>query len=394
MPLWKKTIHDIDVAVKRVFIRCDFNVPLGKKGGIADDRRIRAALPTIQHLLKKGVAVILASHLGRPKGRVPELSLKPVAERLSELLGISVPLAPDCVGPEVQALCSAMQPGEALLLENVRFHPEETNNEPEFAEQLATLADLYVNDAFGSAHRAHASTEGIARYLPGVAGLLMEKEIELLGSILEKPKRPFVGVLGGAKVSDKIKVIESLALKVDGLLIGGGMMFTFYKAKGCEIGRSLLEVEGLDFARNLLKEHGEKLMLPNDVVVAPELEEKAPTRVVDYDCISKDAFGGDIGPRTSALFGERILKAATVFWNGPMGIFEMPNFAAGTKAVAEKMAECEGVTIVGGGDTAAAVEKFGLAEKITHISTGGGACLEFIEGKVLPGIAVLQDRQP
>lgn len=382
------------MAVKRVFIRCDFNVPLGKKGGIADDRRIRAALPTIQHLLKKGVAVILASHLGRPKGRVPELSLKPVAERLSELLGISVPLAPDCVGPEVQALCSAMQPGEALLLENVRFHPEETNNEPEFAEQLATLADLYVNDAFGSAHRAHASTEGIARYLPGVAGLLMEKEIELLGSILEKPKRPFVGVLGGAKVSDKIKVIESLALKVDGLLIGGGMMFTFYKAKGCEIGRSLLEVEGLDFARNLLKEHGEKLMLPNDVVVAPELEEKAPTRVVDYDCISKDAFGGDIGPRTSALFGERILKAATVFWNGPMGIFEMPNFAAGTKAVAEKMAECEGVTIVGGGDTAAAVEKFGLAEKITHISTGGGACLEFIEGKVLPGIAVLQDRQP
>jgi len=391
MALAKKTVRDIDVKGKRVLVRCDFNVPL-QDGKITDDNRITASLPTIQHLLSQGGRVILCSHLGRPKGVTPEFTLAPVAVRLGELLGQPVHLAPDCVGDEVAALVSGLQDGQVLLLENVRFHPEEEKNNPDFAAQLASLADVYVNDAFGTAHRAHASTEGVAHILPGVAGFLIEKEIEYLGKAVENPKRPFVAIMGGAKVADKIPVINNLLPKVDKLIVGGGMAYTFFKARGWEIGSSLLDAASIDFVSQLLKDHADKLLLPVDTVVAPEFKPDAPATTVDSDKLPADQMGLDIGPKTRALFSEAIAGAGTVIWNGPMGVFEFDAFAEGTKAVAEALAASAATTIVGGGDSAAAVEKFGLADKMSHVSTGGGASLEFLEGIELPGIAALQDK--
>jgi len=388
----KKTIRDIDVLGKRVLVRCDFNVPL-ENGRITDDRRITEALPTIKYLLDHDAAVILVSHLGRPKGVTPEFSLAPVASRLSSLLSKEVRLLPDCVGDSVSQACKALKPGDVVLLENVRFHPEEEKNDPAFAGQLADLADVYVNDAFGTAHRAHASTEGVAKYLPAVAGFLMEKEINFLGTALENPKRPFIAILGGAKVKDKIEVIENLLPKVDKLLIGGGMAFTFLKAEGDEIGKSLLDAQNLEYAERLVTHESDKLSLPHDVVVTPSLSNDAKTTVVAVEEIPADEIGADIGPVTIENFAALIKPAGTVVWNGPMGVFEMKPFENGTREVAKAMAECQGMTIVGGGDTAAAVEKFGLADKMKHVSTGGGASLEFLEGKELPGIAALQDKR-
>lgn len=390
MGLDKKTVRDADVRGKRVFVRCDFNVPL-ENGEITDDRRIVEALPTIRYLLDHGASAILASHLGRPKGVSPEFSLAPVARRLSELLGREVSLLPDSMGEVVEARVRAMTPGEVVLLENVRFYPEEEANDPAFAGALASLADVYVNDAFGTAHRAHASTEGVARILPAYAGFLIEKEIEFLGRALENPGRPFVAVLGGAKVKDKIAVIDSLLPKVDRLLIGGGMAFTFLKSRGLEIGRSLLDADSLSYAASVLSSAGSKIMLPVDVVVARELSETAATEIVSVETIPADAIGADIGPRSAVQFADVVRQAGTVIWNGPMGVFEMKPFEAGTRAVAGALAECSGTTIVGGGDSAAAIELFGFADKVSHVSTGGGASLEFLEGKVLPGIAALQD---
>ncbi len=388
----KQTIRDFDASGKRIFVRCDFNVPL-EEGRITDDRRIVAALPTLRYLKEHGGALILASHLGRPKGKPsPEFSLAPVAKRLSELLETEVRLLPDCVGSEVEAVCRAMRPGEVVLLENLRFHPCEESNGEEFAKELASLADIYVNDAFGTAHRPHASTEGIARHLPAYAGLLMEKEIDYLGRALASPAHPFLAILGGAKVKDKIALIDQLLPRVDRILIGGGMAFTFLKAKGYEIGKSLLDESNLEYAKGLLERAPEKLMLPVDVVVASELGEQAETEVVPVDRIPADKLGADIGPVSTEAFAAAIGEAGTVLWNGPMGVFEMRPFAQGTLAVAEAMAKARATTIVGGGDSAAAVEKFGLAETMSHVSTGGGASLEFLEGKTLPGVAVLLDR--
>jgi phosphoglycerate kinase len=388
MPL--RTVRDIDVHGKRVLVRCDFNVPL-ENGEITDDRRITEAIPTLDYLLKQGASLLLCSHLGRPKGPTPELSLRPVAERLGQLLKRPVPLYPDCVGPEVEKLARALQPGQIAMLENVRFHPEEEKNDPDFAKQLASLADAYVNDAFGTAHRAHASTEGVAHLLPSAAGFLIEKELKYLGEAVENPDRPFVAIMGGAKVKDKIDVIESLLPKVDRLLIGGGMIFTFLKAKGYEIGKSLLDADSLEYAGRLMSDNPEKLVLPTDIVVAPRFDENAPAGVVSADQIPSDQMGMDIGPESQRAYAEIISGAKTTIWNGPMGVFEWNSFAKGTLAVAEAMAENPGVTIVGGGDSAAAVEKFALANAMTHVSTGGGATLEFLEGKVLPGIAALSD---
>lgn len=388
MALQTKTVRDLDVHGKRVLVRCDFNVPL-ENGEITDDRRITEALPTIKYLLENGASVVLASHLGRPKGVTPEFSLKPVAARLTELLGKNVPLLPDCVGPEVQAACEALKPGDVVLLENVRFHPEEEKNDPEFAKQLASLADLYVNDAFGTAHRAHASTEGVAHILPGAAGFLIGKELEYLGNALDNPKRPFIAIMGGSKVKDKIAVIENLLPKVDKLLIGGGMIFTFYKAQGYEIGKSLLDAENLEYAARLLKDHSDKIVLPTDVVVASAFAEDATIATVKADAIPADMLGLDIGPESQAAFAAIIEASGTAVWNGPMGVFEMKPFEAGTRTVAEALANSNAVSIVGGGDSAAAIEKFGYAEKVSHVSTGGGASLEFLEGKELPGIAAL-----
>jgi phosphoglycerate kinase len=391
MSLRKKTVRDVDVEGKRALVRCDFNVPL-ENGQITDDRRIREALPTIEFLLDHGASVVLMSHLGRPKGG-PEAkySLAPVAQRLSELLGEDVPLLDDCVGEAVAARCAQLQPGQAVLLENVRFHAEEEQNAPSFAEQLAQLGDLYVNDAFGSAHRAHASTEGVARHLPAVAGFLMEKEINYLGKALGNPERPFVAILGGAKVKDKIDVIENLLPQVDRLLIGGGMAFTFLKAQGHEIGTSLLDEGNVEYAMRLLRDQSEKILLPTDAVVAPAFEATAPATTVAAAAIPADQMALDIGPDSAARFAQEVRQARTVVWNGPMGVFEMEAFAAGTRTLAEALAECEGTTIVGGGDSAAAIEKFGLADRVDHVSTGGGASLEFLEGKTLPGVAALQD---
>lgn len=391
MGMQKKSVRDIDVKGRRVLVRCDFNVPLDG-GRITDDRRITEALPTIKHLLDNGAAVILASHLGRPKGVTPELSLRPVAERLTELLGREVKLLPDCIGPAVEAACASAKPGDVLLLENVRFHPEEEQNDATFAGALARLADVYVNDAFGTAHRAHASTEGVAKILPGVAGFLMQKEIDYLGKALGDPERPFVAILGGAKVKDKIAVIENLLPQVDRLLVGGGMAFTFLKAKGFEIGNSLLDEGNLEYCQRLLADASEKIMLPTDVVVAERLEATASTSVVAAGAIPAGMIGADIGPKTSLAFATVIREAKTVVWNGPMGVFEMKPFAAGTKTVAEALTESTGTTIVGGGDSAAAIEKFDLADRVSHVSTGGGASLEFLEGQELPGIAALQDK--
>ena len=396
----KKTIRDIQVAGKRVLVRVDFNVPLDAERHITDDTRIKAAIPTIRYLLDQGAAVILMSHLGRPNGQVVDsMRLTPVAQRLGELLGRPVQMAPDCVGPEVEALAKALQPGQVLLLENLRFHKEEEKNDLDFARQLASLGDIYVNDAFGTAHRAHASTEGITHYLPGVAGFLMEKEINFLGSALENPRRPFAAITGGAKVSDKIAVLERLINIVDSLLIGGGMANTFLKAEGHEIGDSLFEESKMDVARELItKAHqkGLEFLLPIDVVVADRFAPDANSKVVDHNEVPPGWRIMDIGPATIAVFRQALEGAETIVWNGTLGVAEMPAFAKGTDAIIEMLVERtkEGATtIIGGGDSAAAVEQAGAAEKMTHVSTGGGASLEFLEGRVLPGVAALQDKE-
>ncbi|HYE83506.1 MAG TPA: phosphoglycerate kinase [Clostridia bacterium] len=392
----KKSIQDIDVKGKKVLVRVDFNVPIDESGSITDDRRIREALPTIKYLREHNARVILMSHLGRPKGKFnAKYSLKPVAERLSEKLGADVRLAGDVIGDEVQAMADSLKEGDVMLLENVRFYEEEEKNDKEFSKKLAAIGDIYVNDAFGTAHRAHATTAGIADYLPSAIGFLIKKELDIMGKALTKPERPFIAILGGAKVSDKIGVIENLMDKVDALLIGGGMAFTFYKAMGHEIGKSILEADKTALAGEILgkaKEKHVKLMLPIDIVVAPEFNNDAPRKTVSVDMIPEDQLGLDIGESTREVFSDIVKNAKTVVWNGPMGVFEMSNFAKGTFALAEAMSECKGTTIVGGGDSAAAVEQLGFADKITHISTGGGASLEFLEGKVLPGIDVIDEK--
>ena len=390
----KKTLRDVDVAGKRVLVRVDFNVPIDN-GEVADDTRIRAALPTVQYLIDKRARSILCSHLGRPKGTPkPEFSLAPVAQRLGRLLGREVAFAPDCVGAEVAAIVARMKAGDVVLLENLRFHKEEEANDPQFAAQLASLADIYVDDAFGSAHRAHASTAGVAADLPAVAGFLMEKELEFLGKALAAPEHPFVAILGGAKVSDKIGVIENLLGKVDALLVGGGMANTFFKAQGLDVGRSLVEEDKLDVARELLRKGGDKLVLPVDVVCAPEMDAAAETRTTATDAVPGGWRILDIGPKTVDLFKDKLRGARTVIWNGPMGVFEMAPFARGTTAVARALAELPGdaTTIIGGGDSAAAVEQAGVADRVTHVSTGGGASLEFLEGRKLPGVEALEDK--
>ena len=393
----KKTIQDVDVTGKRVLVRVDFNVPITEDGKVGDDKRITAALPTIQYLLDHKVKVILCSHLGRPKGKFdPQFSLAPVGARLSELLpDVRVWMADDVIGESAKTAVADMKEGEIVLLENVRFHAEEEANDPAFAKELASLAELYVSDAFGTVHRAHASTAGVAAYLPAVAGFLIGKELGFLGKALEDPERPFVAILGGAKVADKIGVITNLLEKCDSLIIGGGMAYTFFKAKGYEIGKSLLDAESLDLAKELMakaEKKGVKLLLPVDTVVATEYNADAEHKIVDIDKIPADWMGLDIGPKSVALFSKVILEAKTVIWNGPMGVFEMPAFAEGTKGVAAACAECKGTTIIGGGDSASAVKKLGYASKMTHISTGGGATLEYLEGKVLPGVAALNDK--
>ena len=391
----KKSVCDVEVAGKRVFVRVDFNVPL-ENGKITDDTRIRETLPTIRHLMERGAKIILASHLGRPKGKVvEELRLTPVAERLSELLGKPVQKADEAIGDAVKAKVAALKDGDVLLLENVRFYPGEEANDPELAKAFAELADLYVNDAFGAAHRAHASTEGIARYLPAVAGLLMEKEITVLGRALNNPDRPLTAIIGGAKVKDKIDVIDKMIEIADNILIGGGLVYTFLKAQGKEIGNSLVDDSKLEAALGFIekaKKLGKNFMMPVDVVVADRFAPDANTRVVGADEIPPGWEGLDIGPKTAAAYADVIRASKMVVWNGPMGVFEMEPFSHGTRAVAQACAETAAYTVIGGGDSAAAVEKFGLADRMDHISTGGGASLEFMEGKVLPGVAALQDK--
>lgn len=391
----KKTVEDIDVTGKRVLVRCDFNVPL-KDGVIADDKRIRASLPTIQYLLKNNAKVVLCSHLGRPKGEFkPEFSLKPVAARLSELLGQEVKMADDVVGESAQALSAALKDGEAMLIENVRFHKEETKNDADFSKKLAALADIYINDAFGSAHRAHCSTTGVADYLPAVCGYLIQKEISIMGGALANPKRPMVAILGGAKVSDKIGVIENLLDKVDTLIVGGGMAYTFFKAMGNTIGTSICEDDKVALAKEMMdtaEKKGVNFLIPMDNKVGKEYQPDTESMLVDSDDIPEGWMGLDIGPRTQKLFSDAIKGAGTVIWNGPMGVSEWDNFAEGTIAVAKAVAESGAISIIGGGDSAAAVQKLGFADKMTHISTGGGASLEFLEGKELPGIAALNDK--
>lgn len=391
-----RTVKDADLSNKRVLIRADFNVPL-KDGVVSDDSRIKAAVPTIEYVLKQpGASVILMSHLGRPKGKRDEkYSLKPVAERLSQLLGNEVKTASDCVGPEAEKAAESLSPGNVLLLENVRFHKEETDNDPDFAKQLASLADVYVNDAFGTAHRAHASTEGVAHTLPAFAGFLIEKEVAFFEPVVKDPAQPFVAIIGGAKVSTKIGVLETLLPKCRTLVIGGGMSYTFLKAQGYEIGKSLFEEEYLETAKKLLADaerKGVRIVLPVDHVTASEFEENAEAGTIDGIDIPADQLGMDIGPRSIAQIKDVIADAKTVVWNGPMGVFEFDRFATGTLEVAKLVADAQATTVVGGGDSVAAVNKFGLAEKIDHVSTGGGASLEFLEGKTLPGIAALESQ--
>lgn len=393
----KKTVKDVDVRSKRVLVRVDYNVPLDANGNVSDDKRITASLTTINYLLEQGARIILCSHLGRPKGEVKkEFSLAPVAKRLKELLpNVNIYFASDCIGEEAQQKAAALKDGEILLLENLRFHKEEEKNDPEFAKKLASLAEIYVSDAFGTVHRAHASTAGVAAYLPAVAGFLIGKELSIMGGALENPERPFVAILGGAKVADKIGVITNLLNKCDTLLIGGGMAYTFFKAMGYEIGDSLLDAESIDLAKQLMetaKEKGVKLLLPVDTVVAKAFAADAEHMTVSANAIPAGWQGLDIGEKTRELFAAEIKNAKTVIWNGPMGVFEFPEFAKGTEAVAKACAECGGTTIIGGGDSASAVKKLGYADKMTHISTGGGASLEFLEGKVLPGVAALNDK--
>lgn len=392
----KKTIEDIDVNGKRVLVRCDFNVPQDENGNITDDRRIVAALPTIKYLIEHNAKVILCSHLGRPKGEFNmKYSLKPVAKRLSELLGKEVRMAEDVIGDSAKSLVGSLEEGDVMLLENVRFHKEEEANDMAFSKALAELADVYVNDAFGTAHRAHASTEGVSKYLPAVCGYLIQKEINVMGKALNNPVRPFVAILGGKKVSDKINVITNLIDKVDELLIGGGMAYTFFKAKGYEIGKSICEDDKVELAKELMEkaEHkGVKLLLPIDNVVATEFSNDAESKVVASNEIPEDWEGVDIGPETVKLYADALKNAKTVIWNGPMGVFEFDKFAVGTNEIAKILGGLDAITIIGGGDSAAAIEKGGFAEKMTHISTGGGASLEFLEGKELPGIACLLDK--
>ena len=393
----KKTVKDVDVRSKRVLVRVDYNVPLDANGNVSDDKRITASLPTINYLLEQGARIILCSHLGRPKGEVKkEFSLAPVAKRLKELLpNVNIYFASDCIGEEAERKAAALKDGEILLLENLRFHKEEEKNDPEFAKKLASLAEIYVSDAFGTVHRAHASTAGVAAYLPAGAGFLIGKELSIMGGALENPERPFVAILGGAKVADKIGVITNLLNKCDTLLIGGGMAYTFFKAMGYEIGDSLLDAESIDLAKQLMetaKEKGVKLLLPVDTVVAKAFAADAEHMIVSANAIPAGWQGLDIGEKTRELFAAEIKNAKTVIWNGPMGVFEFPEFAKGTEAVAKACAECGGTTIIGGGDSASAVKKLGYADKMTHISTGGGASLEFLEGKVLPGVAALNDK--
>lgn len=388
----KKSVRDIDVKGKKVLVRVDFNVPI-KDGVVQDDTRVRAAMPTIQYLLDQGAAVILFSHLGRPKGGPdPKYSMKPVADYLGGLMGKPVAFAEDCVGEPAEKAAAALKPGGVLVLENTRFHPEEEKNDLDLAKKMASLADIYVNDAFGSAHRAHSSTEGVARFLPAVAGFLMEKEIEYLGQAVDEPKRPFVAILGGAKVSDKINVIKNLLAKADTILIGGGMANTFFKAQGYPMGKSLVEDEVLELARELVAQGGTKLRLPVDVVIAEKMEEGAETKVQAVGPIPEGWMVLDVGPKTLEAYGKVIAGAATVVWNGPMGVFEVSTFAQGTFGIAKALAESHCVSIVGGGDSASAIQKSGLADQITHISTGGGASLEMLEGLTLPGVAALQDK--
>ncbi len=388
----KKTVRDIDLRGKRVLMRVDFNVPMDK-GVVTDDKRIRAALPTIQYVLDQGASLILMSHLGRPKGGPdPEFSLKPAAEALAKLLGRPVQMAPDCVGPEVEAMAQALKPGDVLMLENTRFHKGEEKNDLELARKMAALGDVYVNDAFGSAHRVHASTEGVARFLPAVAGFLMEQELEYLSRATDNPAHPYVAILGGAKISDKIAVVENLLTKCDTLIIGGGMANTFLAAQGYNMQESLVEAGSLDTARAILAKGGNKIVLPIDAVVADKFDAEANTQVVDVAAIPSGWRMLDIGPKTVAKFGEVLKDAKLVVWNGPMGVFEFPKFAEGTFAIARLLADSGAITVIGGGDSASAVKKAGVAKKMTHVSTGGGASLEFLEGKVLPGVAALNDK--
>jgi phosphoglycerate kinase len=394
----KLSIRDIDLKGKRVFMRVDFNVPLNEVGEITDDTRIRASLPTIQYALERGARLILASHLGRPKGKPnPKMSLKPAARRLGELLGRPVAFATDCVGPEAEKAAQALKDGEVLLLENLRFHPEEEKNVPEFSKQLAALAEVYVNDAFGSAHRAHCSTEGITRFLsPCAAGLLMEMELEYLGKAVENPARPYVAIVGGAKVSDKIELLQNFLKIADTVLVGGAMAYTFLKAQGVEVGQSKTEDDKLDLAKDLLKNAastGKKFLLPVDHIVGEKFDASAVPEIVSARSIPANRIGLDIGPATRSEYAREIAGAKTIVWNGPMGVFEMPQFAEGTLAIAKAVAASSALSIVGGGDSVAAVKKMGVASKITHISTGGGASLEFLSGLTLPGVAALTEKK-
>ncbi|NLB41510.1 MAG: phosphoglycerate kinase [Clostridiales bacterium] len=393
----KKTLEDLQVSGKRVLVRVDFNVPLNKEKQVTDDNRILGALPTIQYLLKKNAKVILMSHLGRPSGTgfEADFSMAPVAKRLGELLNLEIKLANDVIGDHAKSLVEGIKEGEVVLLENLRFHKAETKNDPEFAKALASFGDVYINDAFGTAHRAHASTEGVANYLPAAAGYLMQKELEFLGGALDNPAHPFVAILGGAKVSDKIGVIRNLIDKVDTLIIGGGMAYTFFKAMGYEIGKSLLEEDKVELASELIeqaKAKGVNMLLPVDTVVASEFKADAEHKTVHSNEMPEGWMGMDIGPDSMKEFKDAIVNAKLVVWNGPMGVFEMPEFAKGTEAIADYMSQCEGITIIGGGDSAAAVKQLGYADKMTHISTGGGASLEFLEGIELPGVAALNDK--
>lgn len=389
----KKTIKDIELKNKKVLVRCDFNVPMDPERNITDNTRIVAVLPTIKYLLENNCAIILCSHLGRPKGEVkPEFSLKPVAKELSKLLDQEVIMANDVIGEDAKAKAKKLQQGQIMLLENVRFHKEETNNDPEFSKELASMAEIYVNDAFGAAHRAHASTAGVAEYIPAVSGFLIEKELQFLGNALNNPERPFVAIMGGAKVSDKIGVIDSLIEKVDTLIIGGGMAYTFFKAQGYEVGNSICENDKLDLAKQAMKkaeEKGVKLMLPIDTKIGKEFKPDTESKTVDWTEIPEGWEGFDIGEKTIKMFEEEIRKAKTVVWNGPLGLFEFDQFAIGTNSIAKVLSEIDATTIIGGGDSAAAVRKAGLEDTMTHISTGGGASLEFLEGKKLPGIECL-----
>lgn len=392
----KKTVKDIDLRGKKVFVRCDFNVPMDENKNITDNRRIVSALPTIKYLIEQNCKIILSSHLGRPKGEFkPEYSLAPVAEELSKLLGQEVLMAKDVIGESAKTIALNLKEGQVMLLENVRFHKEETDNDPEFAKELANMAEIFVNDAFGTAHRAHASTEGVSHYLPSVSGFLIEKELKFLGEALNNPERPFVAILGGAKVSDKIGVIDSLLEKVDTLMIGGGMAYTFYKAQGYNVGNSLCEPDKCELALNLMekaKAKGVKLLLPLDTKIGKEFKPDTESKTVAWTEIPDEWEGFDIGEKTIEMFKEELKTAKTVVWNGPLGLFEFDQFAIGTNAIAHALAEIDATTIIGGGDSAAAVEKAGLADRMTHISTGGGASLEFLEGKKLPGIECLQDK--